>query len=83
MTIRVTVLYFGQARDDSGLAQESFTLPAGATVRVLVDKARLAHPRLEKVLRSTQVALNEELASGGESLSQGDVIALLPPVAGG
>jgi molybdopterin converting factor subunit 1 len=83
LSIRVTLLYFGQARDGSGRGEEAFTLPTGSSIDALVKKATVKHPRLQKLKTSAQVALNEEIASGGDSLKDGDVVALLPPVAGG
>jgi molybdopterin converting factor subunit 1 len=83
LSIRVTLLYFGQARDGSGRGEEAFTLPAGSSVDALVRRAIAKHPRLQKLKGSAQVAVNEGMASGDDSLKDGDVVALLPPVAGG
>ena len=83
MTISVTVLYFAQAREESGTTEERFSMPADSSVGALVDRAVERHPALRRMKRTIQVALNEELARGDESLREGDVIALIPPVAGG
>lgn len=41
------------------------------------------HSKLRRMRESAKVALNEDLAKGDEPLEEGDVVALLPPVAGG
>lgn len=83
MSIRVTLLYFGQARDASGKGDQKFSLPPGSTVDALVNLATDKHSKLKRMKGSMQVALNEEMAKGDELLEDGDVVALLPPVAGG
>jgi molybdopterin converting factor subunit 1 len=83
LTIRIRVLYFGQTRDGSGLGEESFSLPSGSSVATLARQLISSHPGLRKMMMTTQLALNEELANGDEPLKEGDVVALLPPVAGG
>jgi len=83
VTIRVKVLYFGQTRDISGSGEEEFSLPDRSTVGSLLEVASSKHGRLAKMKGATQVALNEEMADGEERLKDGDVVALIPPVAGG
>ena len=82
--VRVTLLYFGQARDAAGRGEEAFSLPVGATVEALLRESFAAHPAVRRVMvRSVRVAVNEELAEPGRVLGDGDVVAILPPVAGG
>lgn len=83
MTIRVRVLYFGQARDASGTAEESRSLPERTHLNAALQAILSANPRLGKIGKNVQIALNEEIAAGDPELEDGDVIALLPPVAGG
>jgi molybdopterin converting factor subunit 1 len=84
MALRVKVLYFAAMRDLAGRGEEDMELPAG--VRTVSDFA--AH--LERVLpgfaerrASVRVARNEAFAEDGDALAEGDVLALIPPVAGG
>ncbi len=83
MSIRVTILYFGQARDAAGTGEEEFTLPDRASVNVLVNESCGAHSRIGKMKSSMQIAVNEDIAEPGQVLKDGDVVAFLPPVAGG
>jgi molybdopterin converting factor subunit 1 len=83
LTIRVKVLYFGQARDASGSGEEDFSLPERASLRSLLDGVGSKNPKLDRMSKTIQVAINEEIAEGNPQLKDGDVVALLPPVAGG
>ena len=66
MTIRVRLLYFGQARDASGKGEEEFTLPDGSSVKVLLGGVlRRTHPKIGTLRRSMQIAVNEEIAEPG------------------
>lgn len=83
MAIRVTLLYFGQARDSSGVGEETFLLPEGSRVLDLVSRARTKHPNLGRMKDSAKLALNEEITTDEATLHEGDSVAFLPPVAGG
>src|SRR4029077_5633269 len=83
LSIRVRVLYFGQARDAAGTGEELISLPIHASVGALVNESMKEHQRLKGISGSMRVAVNEELAAEDRRLKDGDVVALLPPVAGG
>jgi sulfur-carrier protein len=80
----VRVLYFAGLRDAVGRADESLDLPPGlGTVADLCDHIASIHPAYRDARSQVRVAHNESFASGAEPLADGDVVALLPPVAGG
>jgi molybdopterin converting factor subunit 1 len=83
LPIRIRLLYFGQARDSAGRGEEEYTLPRGSSLQSLMDLVYEKHDRLIGMRKTTKVALNEEIADAGALLHDGDVVALLPPVAGG
>lgn len=83
MSIRVKVLYFGQAREAVGRGDEDVSLPSGSSVTTLVSRSMEAHQRLQRMSGAIRIAVNEELAAGNDRLADGDVVAFLPPVAGG
>jgi molybdopterin converting factor small subunit len=56
-------------------------VPERATVGTLLASLRARHPFLGGV--PVAVARNQSLAREGESIADGDEIALLPPVSGG
>jgi molybdopterin converting factor subunit 1 len=82
--VRVTVLYFAALRDHAGRSEEAVDLPAEvATVRALSDHLCGSRPWLAERRDHVRIARNETFASPDERLADGDVIALIPPVAGG
>jgi len=83
LPIRVKLLYFGQARDAAGVGEEEFTLPDRASISVLLKDSSTAHSKIGTMKGSMQIAVNEEMAKPGQVLEDGDVVAFLPPVAGG
>ena len=82
--MNVRVLYFAGARDVAGVAEETCALPATVvTVRDFVRFVGERHPELAPRMESVRVARNERFADADEHLADGDVLALIPPVAGG
>ncbi len=82
--MRVRVLYFAALRDLAGRAEESLELPGEVrTVAEFAAWVERARPELEGRMGSVRVARNEAFARPEELLSGGDVLALIPPVAGG
>ena len=82
--MHVRVLYFAAVRDLVGREEESVELPGD--VRTVAEFTRwiAAHRApLEGRMASVRIARNEVFARGEELLSAGDVLALIPPVAGG
>lgn len=80
----VRVLYFAGLRDAVGCAEEELELSAGLrTVDDLCEDLALRHAAYREARAQVRVAHNEVFASGGERLADGDVVALIPPVAGG
>ncbi len=80
----VRVLYFAGLRDALGLSEETIALPAGvATVGGLADHLAGRHRAYAERRAHVRIARNEAFASADEPVADGDVIALIPPVAGG
>lgn len=82
MTVRI--LYFAGLRDAIGLTEESVEVPDGVrTVRGLCNLLASRHGAYAERRSFVRVARNEAFAADDEALADGDVIALIPPVAGG
>jgi molybdopterin converting factor subunit 1 len=82
--MHVEVLYFAVLRELAGTSRERIEVDE-ATIclaDLLVLLAR-RHPRLEGKLGAVRVAQNESFADLDARLAPNDVIALIPPVAGG
>jgi molybdopterin converting factor subunit 1 len=82
--MRVRILYFAATRDLLGRAEEELDLPPEiGTLRAFLAHLEILHPALAGRLETVRVAQNETFASLDQRLSEGDVLALIPPVAGG
>ncbi|HEY4015521.1 MAG TPA: molybdopterin converting factor subunit 1 [Polyangiaceae bacterium] len=80
----VKVLYFAALRDAVGLSEEALDLPATVTtVGQLADHLAARHRVFAERRAHVRIARNEAFAQDDEALSEGDVVALIPPVAGG
>jgi molybdopterin converting factor subunit 1 len=82
--MRVRVLYFAAVRDVTAREEESLDLPE--TVRTVEDFADFLgtrYPPLVDRLRALRFARNEVFADAVDALAPGDVLAVIPPVAGG
>jgi molybdopterin converting factor subunit 1 len=82
--MQLRVLYFAAVRDL--VAKEEESLDAPASVRTVGDFTTWIasrHPALGGRMGSVRIARNEAFAQNDEALSEGDVLALIPPVAGG
>ena len=82
-TLRITALLFGQAREWAGASSLDLTLSAPATVESAFAVLKTRHPKLADLERSLLFAVNEEYASRSHLLTDGDQLAVLPPVSGG
>lgn len=80
----LTILYFAAVGDLVGKPEESLVVPPSvATVGALATHLAARYPALSERLRYVKFARNEAFADASEPLADGDVVALLPPVAGG
>jgi molybdopterin converting factor subunit 1 len=82
--VTLTVLYFAAVRELVGTDEERVVVPDDVrTVGALADFLERRHPALSGRLGHVRFARNEVFAVAGEPLAAGDVVALIPPVAGG
>jgi molybdopterin synthase catalytic subunit len=81
--IRITALLFGQAREWAGSSSVDLELQSPATVESAFAILKARQPKLGEMERSLLFAVNEEYASLSHPLSDGDRLAVLPPVSGG
>lgn len=81
--IKITALLFGQAREMAGHQSITLELDHPATVASAFNAIKSLHPKLAAMERSLMFAVNEEYASLSQALSDGDNLAILPPVSGG
>jgi sulfur-carrier protein len=81
---KVHVLYFAGLRDAVGLPEEDVEIPPSVrTVGDLCGFLAAKHDAYGAHRGHVRAALNEVLARDEDLVRDGDVLALLPPVAGG
>ena len=81
--MRVRVLVFGVLKDLICQDSSELDLPDGATVRVLLDHFKESAAGKASLWSSVAVAVNREYVIATHPLSDGDEVAILPPVSGG
>jgi molybdopterin converting factor subunit 1 len=80
----VTVLYFAGVKDLLGCAEEALALPDDVRrLDAFVLHLVAVHPELEERVDSVRFAVNETFANANDPIAPGDVVAVIPPVAGG
>ncbi|HEX8733127.1 MAG TPA: molybdopterin converting factor subunit 1 [Ktedonobacterales bacterium] len=81
--MRVRVRYFAALREAVGVAEETFELPADATVaqaRALLAERR---PELAALLPACAAAVDRAYAQAETPLREGAELAFIPPLGGG
>lgn len=81
--MRVTVLFFAQARERAQRGQSLFELPDGSRVSDAIAAIRTDYPQLNDLWPHLAVAVDGVLAPEDAPVRDGAEIALLPPVSGG
>lgn len=81
--MQIRVLFFGLLKDICGGTEDWLEIPDGSTAGAVFEHYAAAFPKLRQMASSIVMARNHEFAKTGERLSEGDEVALLPPVSGG
>jgi molybdopterin synthase catalytic subunit len=81
--VKITVQFFSFFRQLTGQTEMPVELPAPATVADLLAALYRQHPRLQEAEKTTLIAVGVEFAKPQDSLHEGDVVALMPPLQGG
>lgn len=86
-TMRVRVLYFAHLRERRGAESELIDLSSeggrGGDVATVLAVIAKSHPDIAPLLPRVQVAVNQVVVPATTRLSDGDEVALIPPVSGG
>ncbi|MBX3395099.1 MAG: MoaD/ThiS family protein [Phycisphaerae bacterium] len=81
-TIRVTIRFFGPARDSAGADSNDVTIDDGQCAGDLLAKLQEQYPAIA-ALGGVRLAVNRKYAAANQRLQDGDEIAVIPPVSGG
>lgn len=84
--IQVKVLFFARARELAETTETTLSLPYATTLQAAFKEHILArYPTLAPLVEHVVLALNEEYLTPGydKPLSDGDQLAIIPPISGG
>ena len=81
--MKVRIRLFAMLREKAGWRERELELPAGASIDDAWRRLSTEVPALEGTRESVRFALNRKYAAADQQLSDGDELALIPPVAGG
>ena len=81
--MKIRVLFFGFARDVTGVTEEQIDFQSGPEVGDVRREYEARFPRLASMSDSLRVAVNEEFRERSWRLRDGDEVAFIPPVSGG
>lgn len=83
MGMRIRVLYFAIFRERLGMDGEDLEVPEGASVSDALAALGERHEAIAALAGRYQTAVNQSMVPVDAALSDGDELALIPPVAGG
>jgi molybdopterin synthase catalytic subunit len=81
--MRIQVLYFAFFRERLGTSEEELVLEGSPRVDDALVALASRHPLIGEMRGRFRCAVNQEMVTGEHALSDGDELALIPPVAGG
>jgi molybdopterin synthase catalytic subunit len=82
-TISVNVLFFGAARDATGTDEAQLKVEPPHYSSNVFEQVLNAYPALRRFGNSLLFAVNQEYATPDREISDGDELAIFPPVSGG
>ena len=82
--MKIRLLVFSHLRDELGFSEREITVPSGiVTAGDLFEHTCGEYPALAASRDSIRLAVNQEYAGSECKLSNGEEVALKPPVQGG
>jgi molybdopterin converting factor subunit 1 len=81
--MQVRLLFFATLKDIVGARQMQVDVPSGATVSDVLSHLERTYPRIKDYRPVVLTAINEEYVDQTARVSDGDEVAIFPPVSGG
>jgi molybdopterin synthase catalytic subunit len=81
--VNIRVKLFASVREVVGKRELLLEVPAGLTASALRTCLASQYPRLHPLLSSLKIAVNHEYVAEEHVFTEGDEVALIPPVSGG
>ena len=81
--MQVKLLFFATLKDIVGARQLQIDVPAGSTIGDLLTRLEGSYPRIKDYRPVLLTAINEDYVGKDARISEGDEVAIFPPVSGG
>ena len=81
--MKVKVKYFAVCHEMFGRDEEDMDLPEGAVLMDILKRLEEEVPEIAEFYEIMQMSVNWDYATPATQLSDGDEVALIPPVTGG
>ena len=81
--MEIRVLLFASLREAAQARELRLNLPSQCDAQTVIHELIRRLPGSAGLLERSAVAINEQYATRAESLHDGDVVAVIPPVSGG
>jgi MoaD family protein len=81
--MRVVVRFYSYFKELTGCPEASETLPEGSTISDLLEQLGARFPKLQRMEKSTLVAVGVDYQHRSYVLKDGEEVSLFPPVQGG
>ena len=81
--MKVNVLFFGATADATGHREIEFETPENQTAAKVFGEILDCYPKLKDYGKSLLFSVNQEYSDGGETVRNGDELAIFTAVSGG
>lgn len=81
--IEIKILFFGACKEATSSNEITTKLLLGSTIADALKELKISYPELAKFGERLLFAVNETYANQTHILTQGDILAIFPPVSGG
>lgn len=81
--VQVKLLFFASLKDIVGSRQLDLEVPSGSTVNDLLERLEARYPAIGRYRPIVLTSVNEEYVDRASVISDGDEVAIFPPVSGG
>lgn len=81
--MRIRLRLFASFREIFNSGEVDYELPDGATAQSLLDDLFSRYPELERFRGHVVVTINRQASPLTAAITEGDEVAILPPVSGG
>jgi len=81
--MQVRLLFFASLKDIVGSRELRMDVPQGSTVADLLFRLEGRYPQMKEYRSVILTAINEDYVDKSTQISEGDEVAIFPPVSGG